>query len=182
MPGCFDVPLPIPTYLQGLLVPLAEGRGEEALRASVRCPCGGTRFELRHSGASADWDGKPVLCDLETETGIFFRIEARCAACGRDHLLFDKDFHGWDGLFCRDPRQAALPRPALVAWACRGCGGLHHRLIVTISGESLESFLEEADGEHGPEVWPDAFGWFALDSTCDRCGRDEPELISFETM
>ena len=173
---------PLPTHLRPFAVP-REGIGEaHRVEADIRCPCGETRFELRYPGVTSDWEGRQGPCDAQIGDHYFFRLEARCLGCGCDHLLLDKDFHGWDGLVCHDPAQAALPRPPLVAWTCVECAGTSHTGMVAIAVESRESTLEDAGDDLDPERWYDAFGWFSLDLVCSQCGRAEPDLVSYETM
>jgi hypothetical protein len=173
-------PIPLPTHLRHCAVPLDEPVEEGCVRASVRCPCGETRFELGYPGQTHDWGGLEIPCVAQIGQRHFFVLTAHCVGCGRDHLLLDIDFHGWDGIACHDPEQAALPRPPLVPWACRDCAGLSHSGIVTISIESRDFILGEGGNDIDPERWYDAFGWFSLDLRCAQCGRDEPELISYE--
>ena len=139
-------------------------------------------MEFRYPGQTHLWGGREIPCVASIDGKHFLRLEARCVGCGRDHLLLDADFHGWDGFVCHDPEQAALPRPDLVAWPCRDCAGLQHYLVVGISVENEELILEEAEDDIDPARWYDAFGWFAVDATCVRCGRIEQDLISYETM
>ena len=176
------IPVPVPTHLRHFVAPLDRPVEEGIVRVSFRCPCGETRFELRYPGQTHEWDGREIPCDALIGQHHFFLLEARCVACGRDHLLLDTDFHGWNGLLCHDPEQAALPRPPLVVWGCRGCGGVSHSGVITISTESKESTLGEAGDDIDPERWYDAFGWFSLDLICSKCGRAEPDLVSYETM
>ncbi|HEX4613156.1 MAG TPA: hypothetical protein VH092_33515, partial [Urbifossiella sp.] len=111
----------------------------------------------------------------------FFLLRIRCVACGRDHLLFDRDFHGWDGYVCHQPEQAELPRPPLVPWRCESCGGEEHRGTVGISTEGSRDFTECARG-FPVDRWPDGFGWFSVGIECCRCGHKPDVWVSYETM
>jgi hypothetical protein len=42
--------MPVPSHLQGLVVPLDSAIDEEALSARVRCPCADARFDLLYPG------------------------------------------------------------------------------------------------------------------------------------
>lgn len=42
--------------------------------------------------------------------------------------------------------------------------------------------MSEAGEDFDAERWPDAFGWFSLDTSCVACGKVSPELVSHETM
>jgi hypothetical protein len=50
---------------------------------------------------------------LEKDGYFFFRIEAACKRCRIHHLLFDTDFHGWNGYICHDSaeRGSRFPIP-----------------------------------------------------------------------
>jgi hypothetical protein len=174
--------MPVPSHLQGLVVPLDSAIDEEALSASVRCPCGDARFELLYPGHTHEHERETIPCTAEIDGKFFFVLKSRCVGCAREHLLFDKDFHGWDGFICHNSAQAALSRPQLVAWTCRECGETDHTGVVHNQTEGKEDFISEAGEEFDENRWPDAFGWFSLDLTCSKCGKESRELVSYETM
>src|SRR3984893_2212199 len=89
--------MPVPSHLQGLVVPLDSAIDEEALSAGVRCPCGDERFELLDPGHTHKHERETIPCTAEIDGKFFFVLKSRCVGCAREHLLFDKDFHGWDG-------------------------------------------------------------------------------------
>ena len=174
--------MPVPSHLRECVHPLDDRLDESPLEGSLRCGCGATAFQFLYPGEVREWAGTNVPCVKEIDGRFFFLVVARCASCGKDHLLLDIDFHGWDGFVCHDPEQAAIPRPALVIWNCENCGGDTHRGTVRICGEGSEDFLREAANQFPAERWPDAFGWFSLDSECTRCGMRTQELFDCETM
>ena len=174
--------MPLPSHLQGLVVPLESTIDEEALSASVLCPCGDAGFELLYPGHTHEHEGETIPCTAETDGKFFFVLKSRCVGCAREQLLFDKDFHGWDGFICHNSAQAAVPRPQLVAWTCRECGKTEHTGTVHIQTEGRDDFISEAGEEFDEHRWPDAFGWFSLDLTCAECGKESRELVSYETM
>jgi len=51
-----------------------------------------------------------------------------------------------------------------------------------VGTEGKEDFISEAGEEFDENRWPDAFGWFSLDLTCSKCGKESRELFSYETM
>lgn len=163
------------------MVPLDATLDEEALIATVRCSCGEDRFELLYPGRTQVYRRKQIPCPAEVGDAWFFVLASRCIRCAREHVLLDRDFHGWNGFVCHDPEQAALPRPSLVAWPCQACGTNAHRGVVHIQTEGSEDFAEAGD-EFDPSRWPDAFGWFSLDLTCASCGLESPGLVDYETM
>jgi hypothetical protein len=174
--------MPVPSHLQGLVFPLDNAMDEEALSAGVRCPCGHERFELLYPGHSREHEGETTPYTAEVDGSFFFLLKFRCTDCRREHLLFDADLHGWNGFVCHDSAQAALPRPPLVAWPCQKCGETEHSGVVRIQTQGKEDFVPESGGKFDEGRWPDAFGWFSLDLTCSKCGKESPELVSYETM
>jgi hypothetical protein len=174
--------MPVPSHLQGLVVPLDSEIDEEALSATVRCPCGEVRFDLLYPGQTHEYNGRMVPCVAEIDGKFFLVLKSRCAGCAQEHLLLDADFHGWNGFVCHDPAQAAVARPQLVAWACQACGESKHTGVVHIQTQGKDDFISEAEGEFDVNRWPDAFGWFSLDLTCSKCGKESQGLISYETM
>jgi hypothetical protein len=174
--------MPVPSHLQGIVVPLDSAIDEEALSATVSCPCGDTKFELLYPGQTHEYAGKTIPCVAEIDGKFFFVLKSRCAGCGREHLLLDSDFHGWNGFVCHDSAQAALPRPPLVPWSCLGCGETKHSGVLHIQTQGKDDFLSEAGEEFDANRWPDAFGWFSLDLTCSKCRKESRSLVSYETM
>ncbi|MCX7922001.1 MAG: hypothetical protein N3B21_08330 [Clostridia bacterium] len=99
-----------------------------------------------------------------------------------EHLLFDDDFHGWNGWICHDTSKAVLPRPELIEWKCTQCSSTKHRGVITIHSQGKQDFIEEAGDEFDLNRWQDAFDWFLLDISCEDCGKETRDFISHETM
>jgi len=99
--------MPVPKHLRGIVVPRASDVDERPLSADVRCSCGGTAFELLYPGQTHELRGEIIPCTAQISGRFFFVLRAVCAHCSSDHLLFDADLHGWDGLVCHDSVQAA---------------------------------------------------------------------------
>jgi hypothetical protein len=174
--------MPVPTHLKGCVIPDSSAIDEGPLAAKVQCSCGGKTFHLLYIGQTHEYDGKPIPCVAEIKGKFFFLIKAKCASCAKEHVLLDKDFHGWNGLVCHDPLQAAQPRPPLVPWKCLECGGVQHKAHVQIQTEGKEDFISETDGEIDEDRWPDGFGWFTVSIECTKCGNKTREWVSYETM
>jgi hypothetical protein len=174
--------MPAPTHLKNIVAPYEVETDEEALVADIRCLCGGANFELLYPGQTHEYAGEVIPCTAEIDGNFFFVLKVRCVQCAKEHLLLDADFHGWNGFVCHDPEQAALPRPPLTVWKCLKCGGMTHSGVVHIQTEGKADFILEAGEEFDEDLWPDAFGWFSLDVTCNHCGKHTPELVSYETM
>jgi hypothetical protein len=174
--------MPTPSHLKGVVVTDDTAFDEEPLVAPVRCPCGGEVFEVLYPGQTRDWSGQTVPCVAEVGGRFFLVLIVRCTACGREHLLLDKDKHGYNGYVCHDPDQSSLSRPDLTPWRCQGCTGTAHRVVVTVCTAGRDHFEGETEGEFDPETWPEAFSWFRLGVRCIACDRDTPDLIDYETM
>src|SRR4051812_20623501 len=156
----------VPSHRGGFVRPKDSAVDETALDAEVVCRCGSRRFDLLYPGQTHEYRGEQIPCTAQINHHFFFIIKARCTACGRDHLLFDKDFHGWNGFVCHDEAQASLPRPPLVPWECLSCGKTEHEASVQIQTQGREGFVEEAEGELDEDRWPDGFGWFSMSISC----------------
>ena len=174
--------MPVPSHLRACVVPHETAIDEEPLRADVRCPCGTSEFELLYPGHTHEFKGELIPCVAHIGERFFLLLGARCAACSREHLLLDADFHGWNGFVCHDPEQAAVARPPLQPWQCRSCQGTRHTGVIGIQTQGKDDFIIEAGSEFDVNRWPDAFGWFNLDVTCSQCGKHTAPLVSYETM
>jgi hypothetical protein len=174
--------MPVPKHLKGCVIPRDSIVDEASLIGAVKCPCGGDHFQLLYPGQTHQWEGESIPCTAEIGKAFFFLIKAKCTECGKEHLVIDNDFHGWNGFICHDARQAALPRPPLVPWKCLACEGLEHTAEVAISTEGKTHFVEETDGEVDEDLWPEGFGWITIAIECKKCGKKSPQWVSFETM
>jgi hypothetical protein len=174
--------MPVPSHLKGFVVPKESDIDEALLDATVVCHCGSNRFELLYPGKTHEYGGETIPCTAKINGQFFFLLKARCTSCGIEHLLFDKDFHGWDGFVGHKESQASLPRPPLTVWHCLGCGKTEHKASVQIQTQGKQDFVEEGDGELDEDRWPDGFGWFTMPITCTGCGKHTPEWVSYETM
>lgn len=174
--------IPLPNHLADCVVVDTDRSDKFTLVATVKCPCGGEIFHLLFPGQTHEHRGQPIPCTAQIAENFFFLIKAACVDCGAEHLLFDKDFHGWDGYVCHDPQTAALPRPELVRWKCLSCGGTRHTAEVGVQSEGKEDFIEECGEEFPAERWVDGFGWFSMSIVCKDCGAETEEWVSYETM
>ncbi len=163
--------MPVPSHLFDSVSPKDSVIDESALDAEVICSCGSRQFELQYPGQTHEYRGEQTPCTALVGGQFFFVIKARCSACGHEHLLFDKDFHGWDGFVCHDETQASEPRPPLTPWHCVTCGKSQHEASVQIHAQGREDFVAETDGEIDEARWPDAFDCFGMSITCIGCGN-----------
>jgi len=176
--------MPVPTHLNGLAVAKDTRLDESPLEAWVRCPCGGDMFTVLYPGKTVMHEGRQYAAAVAIGENSFFLIRARCVACGVVHLLFDADFHGWNGWICHCPEQAALSRPPLVPWCCPRCDGDVHRASVRVYSEGRADFARYAavNSLFPVAQWADGFGWFDVCTECARCGLALDPWATWETM
>lgn len=183
--------IPVPTHL----VKCTEKLGQEDMKsftnnerytenieyqyiAKVKCSCGNEVFEILYLGKVNDYGP----CVAEYDGQYFFLIKVRCTDCGEEHLLFDDDFHGWNGWICHDDEKAVIKRPNLVEWKCSNCAHTKHKVVMIINSQGEEDFVQEAGVGFDVSIWQDAFDWFTLDVKCEKCGCTTIDFISYETM
>lgn len=172
--------LPIPNHLKNILVPKEE-IDEATLVGDLHCQCGSIEFQILYPDKTVKFQEKDLPCDIEIGGHWFFIIKAVCVKCMREYLLFDADFHGWDGVMCHDVKKANLPRPHLVTWKCLSCKNLKHKIEIKIDYETKENFIEQSRGEFGMDRWPDAFQWIYISIECVNCGFEINNWINYET-
>lgn len=173
--------MPVPSHLRKCLVPNDEKLDEQYLIGKLRCPCGCKKFQFLYTGQDSDVAGS--ICAAEIDDEWFFVIKAKCISCGREHLLLDRDFHGWDGFICHDTKKALLPRPPVDLWKCRLCGCLEHTATVEISPTDKEEFhdvVREEPEKFQMEMWPDAFEWFIVSLQCCNCAHKQEHWVDYE--
>ena len=180
-----------PTHLRECTEPLKEEENKRRLffkrydldneniyTANIKCHCGNYVFEFLYPAGGS----KSHPCTVEINDSFFFLLKAKCINCGEEHLLFDADFHGWDGWICHDEKQAGLPRPSLTSWKCDRCSSSKQRGVVIINSQGQDDFIEETGENFNIERWQDAFDWFTLDIRCEECNKEVHNFISYETM
>lgn len=173
--------VPIPKHLKNIIVSVEENTDDNILTANIRCKCGGAEFQLLYPGETIEYQEKEWPCSVEVEGHSVFVIKAICNKCKTQHLLFDADFHGWDGVMCHNAKKANLPRPPLVPWECVSCGGLSHKATVKTNFENKEDFIEQSQGEFDEDRWSDAFQWIWISITCCKCGLETKDWVDYET-
>ncbi len=157
--------------------------------ADIVCICGNLEFCLMHSGGILEQNGGiyPVTAEID---GIFFMIlSVKCSNCGKSHLIFDRDYHGWDGFVCaHENKYRQNPRPELVLWSCVKCNSSYHKLTVCVSMEK-EMILEDGivTDKDGSVIlddsnWQEGFDWIVMEITCTKCDHETDDWLSYETM
>lgn len=173
--------LPAPRHLIDCTQPLPERAGEYDYAGHVKCKCGCDTYDLYHMGATHEYQGETIPCTAEIDGQFYFRVVARCTACGMEHLLFDMNLHGWNGFVCREELALPGPRPARTSWPCRTCGGSAHQAEVVVHGEDLESAIENSDGILDESKWQEGFLWIVIDIHCTACGDHPKTWMSCKT-
>jgi len=177
------MPYPTPKHLSGLLVADAkETEHEWQLYGTVRCTCGSDIFHPLYVAERIEDRERHFLRVAQVDGQWFCRIGARCTSCGREHLLFDAHFHGWNGYVCTDERVRRVARPPFQVWACQQCGATTHRVTLSIHGEGMEFALGESEDTLTEEDWFEAFGWIQVDVTCSACRFGPARIVDYETM
>lgn len=174
--------MPPPSHLTDWITPDTDKTNDYNFSGTVKCPCGNEHVEVSHPGGTYEEDGVKFPCTFEIAGKFFFLINVKCSACNEETVLFDADFHGWEGYVCHNKKQAALPRPELHLWNCVSCNSTSHQVRLSIQTEGKEDFMIESEGKFPEERWVDAFGWIDIDLTCDECGKETKGWVSYETM
>jgi ribosomal protein S27E len=173
--------LPIPKHLESILKPIGESNNEFEVTGKIVCDCGTENFTIEIVGDDVDYQKDNVIKVTEIDENYFLIVKVKCNDCGKEHLIFDNDYHGWNGFVCGgDSRN--LPRPDTKNWACNKCQHANHSLIVSIHSQGQEDFIEEGGEEFDPNDWVEAFDWITIKTTCKSCGETNDEWISYETM
>ena len=166
--------LPIPTHLDGILIPVGESNGENKVDGIIRCSCENETFHLKSN--------------LETTYGEehSLTIKVVCSSCNAEYLILDSGKHGWDGFVCHDGGEAA-PDEVLEGKTCSKCNSPILIVKVGISSQGKQDFIDEsgiADGEaeFNEDDWIDAFEWITVSPKCSACGYEEENWIDLETM
>lgn len=174
--------MPSPTHLTGWVVPDSDAIDEGNFTGKVQCPCGCGTFEISHPGGTYQAQGVELPGTAEIDGNFFFLVQVTCTACGDEKIIFDADFHGWEGFVDHDKRQGKLPRPRLVKWFCHGCGFEQHNVRLGIDTSGKQEYTEEAGRHFPPERWVDAFSWIDIDITCADCKAETKSWVSYETI
>ncbi len=174
--------MPIPNHLRKFFQPIGKNNSEFEISGKLVCTCSNDEFSISYPGATIQSNGEAVPTILKKDNHYFFRISVRCSKCNNDHLLFDSDFHGWDGFVCHDEEQAALQRPELINWKCNKCVNELFTVNIKIQSQGKEDFITEAGDEFNPKNWIEAFEWINIDLHCLHCNKTHKDWVSLETM
>ena len=176
-----------PEHLTSISIRDEGSSTEEKYVASIKCTCGNQSLEISHSQCDVEESGIPQ--DAEIDGNFFFVIKAKCPECEKNHLVFDSDYHGWDGFVCHNEYDNRKhPRPPMQTWKCSECSSSLHQLKVEISMDPevilQEGPVEDDDGgiilDEGN--YENGFDWIAMSIKCCSCGHEQEGWVEYETM
>lgn len=109
-------------------------------------------------------------------------IFAKCKHCGKEILLFDDRYYGYDGV-CTHSEQPNKPYldTGKLKMTKPHCDGVGYKIFVTIDSTGKEDLFEGMDGVISEENWKDAFEWIKIDLECAKCGKKK-NVLNLETM
>jgi len=177
---------PPPSHLQNLVLPLkvdASKDDDTEFVGALVCPCGCNEFILLYAGGAIGKGKTKSLGYAEVDGENFYIVKARCTRCDAEHLIFDDDFHGWNGYVCAPvDGNRNRRRPDLEPWECAECSCLVHKATVWIIGDTKEFYLKENEGILNEVNWFEAFGSFIMSIECVTCGLRRGGWAEVETM
>lgn len=102
-------------------------------------------------------------------------IKAKCADCGKEHLIFDSRIHGYDGITSEETKEAMDYEPHFRS-KCKGFVSLSLKIE---NSESFEEFSEDFDLGFNEEQYSNAFSWIMIYKT-DEKGK-KTKIFDYET-
>ncbi|MDR2967962.1 MAG: hypothetical protein LBU74_08470 [Methanobacteriaceae archaeon] len=173
--------IPLPKHLKDILIPIGDSNTEFQLIGKIVCRCGSEEFTIEFVGDDSNYQKDDVIKVAEIDENYFLIIKVKCNSCNKENLIFDNDYHGWNGFVCEgDSRK--LGRPETEDWQCNKCQNTNHSMIVEIASNGQDDFIEETEGELDREDWTEAFSWITIQVICNSCGETNNEWISYETQ
>jgi len=173
--------LPIPRHLETILKPIGNDNTEFEVVGQMVCNCGSDKFKIEIVGDDSEYESDCVIKVQEIADNYFLIVKLHCNDCDKEHLVFDNDYHGWNGFICGGDSKE-LPRPKTKVWNCNKCQTANHSITLTIQSQGQEDFVEEAGDEFESKDWTEAFSWITMKTECKNCGVTNDEWISYETM
>src|SRR5579862_3443663 len=107
---------PVSMHLRNCFVVDESTSDAHELNGVIRCPCGSDICSLLYVADLVKSNGVPHFKATERTDGFFFRIGARCGSRSQTHLIFDTDFHGWNGYVCPGHGARERERPDLALY------------------------------------------------------------------
>lgn len=173
--------VPIPSHLQPILKPAGDGNSEFQVTGEIQCQCGCKQFEILFVGDDSQFESDRTIDVKEIGDDFFLIVYVKCADCNKELLLFDNDYHGWNGFVCGGDNRS-VDRPKLQKWQCDRCSNSENKVSVIISSQGKDDFMEEGGAEFGEENWVEGFEYITIETECCNCTEKHEEWISYETM
>lgn len=170
---------PTPTHLKDILIATDSNISDRKISGEIICTCGHNNFQIDFVGEETDYNSIKLT---KIDNGYYLIVKVRCLNCNKEHLIFDHDFHGWNGYVCTDNHKRSLPRPLAKTLTCHKCNGTSHYVKLKIESLGKEDFISETEGGFPSEEWVEAFSWITISTECNTCGAKNKDWISCETM
>lgn len=85
-------------------------------------------------------------------------IKIKCAACGKEHLIFDSRIHGYDGMTGKHAQETLAYEPHFKL-KCKNAVSLQ---IKVENDETCEEFLNLTSLDFSEKQYADSFGWIII--------------------
>ncbi|NLN04475.1 MAG: hypothetical protein GX166_06630 [Clostridiaceae bacterium] len=173
-----DLDLPIPNYLRNMFVPFGKGK-EKVVLGKIRCECQSEGNMRLVANTTYENEGIPV-----NSYGNVTYLKAQCLDCGKEHVLFDINKHGWNG-YVRQKEERMHDSFSFVE--CPLCRCLSHSVHIAVHSPGKEMFIRESfllrnDGSSMRESdWVNAFSHISIFAICSNC-RKRFLILDRETM
>ena len=172
--------LPIPKHLKEILKPFANSN-EYEVNGKIVCDCSSEDFNIKLVGNDLKFEIEKVIKVDEIDNNFYLIVFVKCNKCSKEHLIFEKDFHGWNGFVC-DINSNNIERPKTKNWNCKNCNNTKHSMNLFIKSEGQDDFIEEAGNDFDRNDWTEGFSWITINLKCNSCNEINNEWISYETM
>ena len=172
---------PIPKHLKEILKISGQINSEFEVTGKIVCNCGCENFAVKYVGDNSEYETENIIKVIEIDENWYLIVEVECINCRSLHLIFDDDFHGWNGFVCGELSKK-LERPKSRNWKCNKCTNTSHSISIKINSGGKQDFIEETQGEFVENEWVEAFSWITISTECKGCNEKNKEWISYETM
>lgn len=117
---------------------------------------------------------------LKKRKNSYDYITAKCKHCGKEILLFDSRYYGYDGVCTHfEQPNKQYGTDGKLKMKKPHCDDAGYKIYVTFSSTGKEDLI---DNEGITEAnWKDAFDWIRIDLECSKCGTRK-NVIDLETM
>lgn len=171
---------PVPKHLKEILKPIGDNN-EFEVTGKIVCDCGSEEFKIKLVGDDSEYETNKVIRLAEIDDNYYLIVSVKCNNCNKEHLIFDNDFHGWNGFVCGE-NSKSIAKPETKNWTCKNCYGTNHSMTLLIHSQGQDDFKEEAGDEFDKNDWAEGFSWITIKLACNSCNEKNEEWISYETM